>query len=91
MVIGSYYSCAYPSISVRSQKDKKSFIFISKDRKFLKYTACENAEQHLSISEKTYICQGNTCSYGDGIRTFHKNFDALEYCLPSNTYELENF
>ena len=72
----------------RSKKDDNSFIFMSKENSsnFFRYIACPKAEQHISISEKTYICQGNTPSYGDGIRTFHKNFDDLLFCLPTNTY-----
>lgn len=55
-------------------------------QKLYKFEAQEETDQHISISEKNYICQGNTASYGDGIRTFHKNFDNIDYCLPSNTY-----
>jgi hypothetical protein len=47
------------------------------------------SEFHLSISERTYICHGNTPSYADGIRTFEKNFDSLNYCLPSFSYKYE--
>lgn len=87
-IIGSFFSCKYPSMNNRLKKDENSFIFISKSNssEFIKYNACKEAEHHISISEKTFICQGNTPSYGDGIRTFHKNFEELLFCLPTNTY-----
>jgi hypothetical protein len=43
----------------------------------------------LSVSDKLYICHGNTPSYGDGIRTFEKNFNTINYCLPSSSYKYE--
>lgn len=54
---------------------------------FFKFEAIDQADQHIILSQKNYICHGNTASYGDGIRTFHKNFENVEYCLPSNTFK----
>lgn len=47
------------------------------------------SEFHLSVSDKMYICHGNTPSYADGIRTFERNFETLNYCLPSFSYKYE--
>ena len=41
------------------------------------------------MSDKLYVCHGNT-SYGDGIRTFEKNFNTINYCLPSGSYKYEH-
>ena len=63
------------------------FTNLSEDNtKFIKYIPKENADHHLTVSERNYICHGNTPSHGDGIRTFHKNFETVEFSLPSNTY-----
>ena len=70
------------------KKDINSFLFINdnESNNFIHFTACENTVQHINISDRIYICHGNTSSLGDGIRTFHRNFDSVEYCLPSNTF-----
>lgn len=88
-VIGSYFYEPYPVLPDKACKDTHSFIFINKKNaptKFVKFQALPEADQHLVASEKNYICQGNTPSYGDGILTFHKNLESLGYCLPSNSF-----
>lgn len=88
-VIGSYYPSRYPKLTEKLRFDNKSFLFVSdNDHTFHKFKAMPS-EFHLSVSDKMYICHGNTPSYADGIRTFEKNFDALIYCLPSFSYKYD--
>ncbi len=80
-------------MAVKNLKDFDSFIFIAEKGikyDFSKYDPEKDSTNHLSISDKLYICQGNTLSYGDGIRTQSKDFDILDYNLPSRTYTANN-
>ena len=65
--------------------DKNSFLFISDGNEIIKFKADESQFQ-LAVNDKLYICHGNEPSYADGIRTFQRNFESINYCLPSSAY-----
>ena len=41
----------------------------------------------MSVSDRLYICHGNTPSYADGIRVSQKSFEFINYCLPTLSYK----
>ena len=43
MVIGSYFSCEYPSLTEKVNRDPNSFIFMSKGKNFIKFSAIKSA------------------------------------------------
>jgi hypothetical protein len=87
-IIGSYYPSRYPRLAERLRNDPNSFLFASNNdrNKIIEYKAV-SSEFHLSVSNQLYICHGNTPSYADGIRTFQRNFEALNFCLPCVSYK----
>lgn len=91
-LVGSYYSVEYPCQIPAMRKDLKSFMFISKSgsSKFAKFRAQEDSSHHLAVSDKNYICHGNTPSFHDGLNIENKKFSTLEYCLPSGSYESDS-
>jgi len=54
------------------------------------FRADPSHESHMSISDKLLICQGNTPNHGDGLRTFQRTFESLNYFLPSLSFKNEN-
>lgn len=70
-------------------KSPNSFIFYhegKEDNEFVFFKANPESEHHLHISEKLIICHGNTPSYGDGVRTFARNLESIDFYLPSSSY-----
>jgi hypothetical protein len=85
-IVGSYFPSRYPRLTERNRHDKNSFLFVSEGENIVKYIPNEE-EFQLSVNERLYVCHGNTPSYADGIRTFQRNFDSINYCLPSRSFK----
>ena len=86
-IVGSFYPSRYPKMATKLRNDPNSFIFVSNEEKtsIVEYKPIQT-EFHLSVCNKLYICQGNTPSYFDGIRTNARNLNEISYHLPSKTY-----
>lgn len=90
-ILGSYYPSRYPKLVEKIRNDPNSFLFISNpttssDTQILEFKAVPS-EFHLSVSDRLYVCHGNQPSYADGIRTIQRNFNELNYCLPSVSFK----
>ena len=90
MTIGSYFPTSYLSLSEKTKKAPGSFIFVMEDNAtgaFIKFKANDSAENHIQMTEKLLISQGNRPSSGEGVQTFGRNLDRIFYYLPTQSYE----